>query len=80
MFDLSGGLNNDQLIRFMDVCVELDLIWVEEPLDAFNFRGLSNLAGRRPIPIAAGERSRNKKVMLSGITVEQAERRLKELL
>lgn len=56
MLDLSGGLNNDQLIRFMDVSAELDLIWVEEPLDAFNFGGLRDLAGRWPIPIAAGER------------------------
>lgn len=56
MLDLSGGLNNDQLIRFMDVCTELDLIWVEEPLDAFNFQGLRDLAGRWPIPIATGER------------------------
>ncbi|WP_029006129.1 mandelate racemase/muconate lactonizing enzyme family protein [Azorhizobium doebereinerae] len=56
MFDLSGGLNNDQLLRFMDVCAELDLIWVEEPLDAFNFQGLRHLAGRWSIPIAAGER------------------------
>ncbi|MBD9524705.1 mandelate racemase/muconate lactonizing enzyme family protein [Ensifer sp. ENS02] len=56
MFDLSGGLNNDQLIRFMDVCAEVDAIWVEEPLDPFNFQGLKNLAGRWPVPIAAGER------------------------
>lgn len=56
MLDLSGGINNDQLIRFMDVCAELDLIWVEEPLDAFNFGGLRDLAGRWPIPIATGER------------------------
>jgi galactonate dehydratase len=56
MLDLSGGLNNDQLIRFMDVCTELDLTWVEEPLDAFNLQGLRNLAGRWNIPIAAGER------------------------
>lgn len=56
MLDLSGGLNNDQLIRYMDVCAELDLIWVEEPLDAFNFGSLRNLAGRWPIPIACGER------------------------
>ncbi len=56
MFDLSGGLNNDQLIRFMDVCAELDVIWVEEPLDPFNVHGLKNLAGRWPVPIAAGER------------------------
>jgi galactonate dehydratase len=56
MFDLSGGLNNDQLIRFLNVCAELDLIWIEEPLDAFNFQGLRDLAGRWPIPIAAGER------------------------
>jgi galactonate dehydratase len=56
MLDLSGGLNNDQLIRFMDVCAQLDLIWVEEPLDAFNLQGMRNLAGRWPIPIAAGER------------------------
>jgi galactonate dehydratase len=56
MLDLSGGLNNDQLIRFMDVCAELDLIWVEEPLDPFNLQGFRDLAGRWPIPIAAGER------------------------
>jgi galactonate dehydratase len=56
MLDLSGGLNNDQLIRFMDVCGELDIMWVEEPLDPFNFQGLRNLAGRWSIPIAAGER------------------------
>lgn len=56
MLDLSGGLNNDQLIRFMDVCAELDLIWVEEPLDPFNLQGLRDLSGRWPIPIAAGER------------------------
>lgn len=56
MFDLSGGLNNDQLIRFMDVCGELNVIWIEEPLDPFNSQGLRNLAGRWSIPIAAGER------------------------
>jgi galactonate dehydratase len=56
MLDLSGGLNNDQLIRFMDVCAELDLIWVEEPLDAFNLQGLRDFSGRWSIPIAAGER------------------------
>ncbi len=56
MLDLSGGLNNDQLIRFMDVCAELDLIWVEEPLDAFNFQGFRGISKRWPIPIAAGER------------------------
>ncbi len=56
MLDLSGGLNNDQLIRFMEVCGELDITWVEEPLDPFNLQGLRNFAGRWPIPIAAGER------------------------
>ena len=56
MLDLSGGLNNDQLIRFMDVCAELDLIWVEEPLDPFNLQGFRDIARRWPVPIAAGER------------------------
>jgi len=56
MLDLSGGMNNDQLIRFMDVCTELDLIWVEEPFDPYDFKNMSNNAGRWPIPIAAGER------------------------
>ena len=56
MFDLSGGLNNDQLIRFMDVCAELNVTWVEEPLDPFNYKGLQNMSGRWSIPIAAGER------------------------
>ncbi|WP_198665038.1 mandelate racemase/muconate lactonizing enzyme family protein [Tropicimonas sp. IMCC34011] len=56
MLDLSGGLNNDQLIRFMDVCAELDLIWVEEPFDPFDFNGLRTNRGRWPVPVAAGER------------------------
>lgn len=56
MLDLSGGLNNDQLIRFMDVCLELDLIWVEEPLDPYDYQGMRNQTGRWNVPIAAGER------------------------
>lgn len=56
MLDLSGGLNNDQLIRFMSVCEELDITWVEEPVDPFNLQAMRNLAGRWSIPIAAGER------------------------
>ncbi|KRS17254.1 mandelate racemase/muconate lactonizing enzyme family protein [Roseovarius indicus] len=56
MLDLSGGLNNDQLIRFMDVCAELDLIWVEEPFDPFDLKNMQVQAGRWPIPVAAGER------------------------
>ncbi|KQV27132.1 dehydratase [Rhizobium sp. Root1203] len=56
MIDLSGGINNDQLFRFLDVCEELNVMWVEEPLDAFNLTGLKNLGGRYKFPIAAGER------------------------
>ena len=56
LIDLSGGVNNDQLFRFLDVCQELNVSWVEEPLDAFNIGGLKNLAGRYRFPIAAGER------------------------
>ncbi|MGV0908567.1 mandelate racemase/muconate lactonizing enzyme family protein [Martelella sp. FOR1707] len=56
MLDLSGGLNNDQLIRFMDVCLELDLIWVEEPFDPFDLKNMRSQSGRWPVPIAAGER------------------------
>jgi galactonate dehydratase len=56
MIDLSGGLNNDQLLQILDLCDELKVMWVEEPLDAFNLAGLKNLAGRFRFPIAAGER------------------------
>ncbi|OWV98832.1 mandelate racemase/muconate lactonizing enzyme family protein [Rhizobium sp. R693] len=56
MIDLSGGINNDQLFRVLDLCEELNVMWVEEPLDAFNITGLKNLAGRYKFPIAAGER------------------------
>jgi galactonate dehydratase len=56
MIDLSGGLNNDQLYRLLDLCEEVKVAWVEEPLDAFNLTGLKNLAGRFKFPIAAGER------------------------
>ncbi|MQW88225.1 mandelate racemase/muconate lactonizing enzyme family protein [Sinorhizobium saheli] len=56
LIDLSGGINNDQLLRFLDVCEELKVSWVEEPFDAFNLTGLKNLVGRYKFPIAAGER------------------------
>lgn len=56
LLDLSGGMNNDQLIRFMDVCEDVGVSWVEEPLDAFNLGGMKQLAGRWNVPIAAGER------------------------
>jgi galactonate dehydratase len=56
MFDLSGGLSNDQLIRFMDVCCEVNALWVEEPFDAYNFSSLRDMKGRWNVPIACGER------------------------
>lgn len=56
LLDLSGGLSNDQLIRFMAVCEEIGVSWVEEPLDAFNLGGYRELKGRWSVPIAAGER------------------------
>lgn len=56
MIDLSGGLNNDQLLRMLDLCEDLRVMWVEEPLDAYNLTGLKGLAGRFRFPLAAGER------------------------
>ena len=56
MIDLSGGLNNDQLYRVLDLCQDIGVMWVEEPLDAYNLTGLKNLVGRTRFPIAAGER------------------------
>ncbi|WP_319405758.1 mandelate racemase/muconate lactonizing enzyme family protein [uncultured Desulfosarcina sp.] len=56
MFDLSGGLSSDQLIRFLELCQEVNIVWIEEPLDAFNMSGYKALAGRWNMPIATGER------------------------
>ncbi|MBP2300564.1 mandelate racemase/muconate lactonizing enzyme family protein [Azospirillum picis] len=56
MLDLSGGVCDDQLLRFLDVCAGLDIAWIEEPLDPFNLSGLPRVAGLTRIPIAAGER------------------------
>lgn len=56
MLDLSGGLCDDQLMRFLDVCRDLDISWIEEPLDPFNFAGLTRVAAQTGIPIALGER------------------------
>ncbi|MCD2184800.1 mandelate racemase/muconate lactonizing enzyme family protein [Rhizobium sp. GN54] len=56
MLDLSGGLCDDQLLRFLDVCRDLDITWIEEPVDPFNLTGLSRVAARSGIPIALGER------------------------
>ncbi len=56
MLDLSGGVCDDQLIRFLDTCRELDITWIEEPLDPFNIHGLERISQRSAIPIAVGER------------------------
>lgn len=56
MLDLSGGVCDDQLTRFLDVCRDLDITWIEEPVDPFNIRGLERVAQRSSIPIAVGER------------------------
>jgi galactonate dehydratase len=56
MLDLSGGLAGDQLFRFLDACADLDIAWIEEPLDPFDHQGLAAVAARCPIPIAVGER------------------------
>ncbi|MDX3929828.1 MAG: mandelate racemase/muconate lactonizing enzyme family protein [Shinella sp.] len=56
MLDLSGGVCDDQLARFLDVCRDLEIAWIEEPVDPFNLAGLSRTAQRTAIPIAVGER------------------------
>lgn len=56
MLDLSGGVCDDQLLRFLDACRDLDISWIEEPLDPFNLSGLAKTAARTAIPIAVGER------------------------
>ena len=56
LIDLSGGLNNDQLVRYMSLCEEVGVSWVEEPVDPFNHKGMRDIAGRWNVPIAAGER------------------------
>lgn len=56
MLDLSGGVCDDQLVRLLDVCRDLDITWIEEPVDPFNLAGLARVASRTGIPIAVGER------------------------
>ena len=56
MLDLSGGVCDDQFVRFLDVCRDLDIRWIEEPVDPFNLAGLARTAARTAIPIAVGER------------------------
>lgn len=56
MLDLSGGLCDDQLLRFLDVCRDLDISWIEEPVDPVNLAGLRRISEKSNIPIALGER------------------------
>lgn len=56
MLDLSGGLCDDQLLRFLDVCRDLDISWIEEPVEPANLAGLRRVSEKSNIPIALGER------------------------
>lgn len=56
MVDLSGGLTTDEIIRFCRRLEELDILFVEEPVDPFDLGALKKVAAQIGIPIALGER------------------------
>lgn len=56
MVDLSGGLTTDEVVRFCRRLEELDILFVEEPVDPFDLGALRKVSEQINIPIALGER------------------------
>jgi galactonate dehydratase len=56
MVDLSGGLTTDETIRFCRRLEELNILFVEEPVDPFDVKALKKISEHVDIPIALGER------------------------
>ena len=56
MVDLSGGLTTDETIRFCRRLEDLDILFVEEPVDPFDTGALKKVSEHVEIPIALGER------------------------
>lgn len=56
MVDLSGGLTTDEIIRFCRRLEELDILFIEEPVDPFDIGALKKVSGAVKIPVAVGER------------------------
>jgi galactonate dehydratase len=56
MVDLSGGLTTDETIRLCHRLEELNLLFVEEPVDPFEIGALKKVSEHVDIPIALGER------------------------
>ena len=56
MVDLSGGLTTDESIRLCRRFEELDLLFVEEPVDPFDVAALKKFSEHVAIPVALGER------------------------
>ncbi len=56
MADLSGGLTTDESIRLCRRLEELELLFVEEPVDPFDVGALKKLSEHVAIPVALGER------------------------
>ncbi len=56
MVDLSGGLTTDEIIRLCRRLEDLDLLFVEEPVDPFDLGALEKVSAAIRIPVALGER------------------------
>jgi galactonate dehydratase len=56
MVDLSGGLTTDESIRLCRCLEELELLFVEEPVDPFDVVALKKFSEHVAIPVALGER------------------------
>lgn len=56
MLDLSGGLTTGEVIRLCRRLEELDIMFIEEPVDAFDPGALKKVSEHVNIPIALGER------------------------
>lgn len=56
MLDVSGELTTDAIIRLGRRFEEMDIFWLEEPVDPFEVDALKKVSEQVRIPIATGER------------------------
>jgi galactonate dehydratase len=56
MVDLSGGLTTGETIRLCRRLADLDILFIEEPVDPFDLGALREVANHVDVPLALGER------------------------
>ncbi len=55
MVDVNEKADVERAMTLMTVCAEYQVLWIEEPLPAYDLEGYRKLAGHAPVGVATGE-------------------------